>query len=87
MPQYSVAEARDRLADIFEEALGGERITITSDGVPVLELQPTRDRRSNDIARVLDEIAERAARLPSLGERPEDIIRQMRDREPGDDYP
>ncbi len=83
MPRYSIAEAKDRLAALVDEAIAGENVTITRDGTPVVELRPTRGAAEGRVPpRSLDEIAERARRLPSLGRSATEIIREMRD-----DYP
>ncbi len=83
MARYSMAEARDRIAAIFDQALKGEVVTITRDGLPVLELRTTETREARDAyERMIDEIGQHAACLPSLGQSPDAIIREMRD-----DYP
>jgi prevent-host-death family protein len=83
MPRYSIAEAKDRLAALVDEAIAGENVTITRDGAPVVELRPTRGASEGRVSpRLLDEIAERSRRLPSLGRSAAEIIREMRD-----DYP
>ena len=83
MPRYSIAEAKDRLATIVDEAIAGEHVTITRDGTPVVELRPTRETGKGRISpRLLDEIAERARRLPSLAQSAAEFVREMRD-----DYP
>ena len=80
MPRYSIAEAKDRLAAIVDEAIAGEQVTITRDGAPVVELRPTRRAgEGRASARLLDEIAERSRRLPSLERNATEIIREMRD--------
>jgi prevent-host-death family protein len=80
MPRYSIAEAKDRLAAIVDEAIAGEHVTITRDGAPVVELRPTREvGEGRASARLLDEIAERSRRLPSLERNAAEIIREMRD--------
>ena len=80
MPVYSIAEAKDRLSKLVDEALEGEQVAITRHGKPVAQLRPTvnaANRRPS--AKLIDQIAERAKTLPSLGENAVDIIRRMRD--------
>jgi prevent-host-death family protein len=83
MPTYSVAQAKDHLSKLIDEALAGEEVTITRHGKPVAELRPARavgpERPSPEL---IDRIAERAKTLPSLEENVVDIVRRMRD-----DYP
>jgi antitoxin (DNA-binding transcriptional repressor) of toxin-antitoxin stability system len=58
-------------------------VTITRDGAPVVELRPTRGAgEGRASSRLLDEIAERARRLPSLERSAAEIIREMRDEYP-----
>jgi prevent-host-death family protein len=40
MATYTEAEARDRLPELIDRALAGERVVITRDGRPVVELRP-----------------------------------------------
>jgi prevent-host-death family protein len=80
MPSYSIAQAKDRLSKFVDEALAGENVTITRHGKPVVELRAAaRDKSARPSQQLLDEIAARAKKLPSLGERAVDLIRQMRD--------
>ncbi len=48
MAFYSMAEARDRISAIFDKALTGEVVTITRDGLPVLELRTTETSESRE---------------------------------------
>ena len=83
MPVYSIAQAKDQLPKLVDEALAGEQVTITRHGKPVAELRPTVNASAGrPSAKLIDEIAARAKTLPSLGENAVDIIRRMRD-----DYP
>jgi antitoxin (DNA-binding transcriptional repressor) of toxin-antitoxin stability system len=83
MATYSIAQAKDQLSKLVDEALAGEIVTITRYGKAVAELRPTT---VGDAGRwsceLIDEIAARAKLLPSLGESGADIVRRMRD-----DYP
>jgi prevent-host-death family protein len=84
MPIYSVAQAKDHLSKLIDEALAGEEVTITRHGKPVVELRPAR--AAGDAGRwsseLIDEIAARAKSLPSLEESAADIVRRMRDEYP-----
>jgi prevent-host-death family protein len=39
---YSIAQAKDYLSKLIDEALAGEEVTITRHGKPVAYLQPAR---------------------------------------------
>jgi prevent-host-death family protein len=83
MSVYSVAQAKDHLSKLIDEALAGEEVTITRHGKPVVELRPARAADAGRLPpELIDRIAARAKSLPSLGEDAVDIIRRMRD-----DYP
>jgi prevent-host-death family protein len=40
MSTYSIAQAKDRLSQLVDEALDGKQVTITRHGKPVVELRP-----------------------------------------------
>ena len=40
MPTYSIAQAKDHLSRLVDEALEGKQVTITRHGKPVVELRP-----------------------------------------------
>ena len=83
MSVYSVAQAKDQLSKLIDEALAGEEVTITRHGKPAVELRPARAAGAGHLSgELIDRIAARAKSLPSLGEDAVDIIRRMRD-----DYP
>jgi prevent-host-death family protein len=83
MATYSIAQAKDQLSKLVDEALAGESVTITRHGKVVAELRPAS---AVDAGRwppeLIDEIAARAKSLPSLGESAADIVRRMRDEYP-----
>ena len=83
MATYSIAQAKDQLSKLVDEALAGETVTITRHGKVVAELRPAAE---GDAGRwspeLIDEIAARAKSLPSLGESAADIVRRMRDEYP-----
>ena len=41
MSTYSIAEAKQRLPSLIDEAIEGKPVVITRDGKPVAELRPT----------------------------------------------
>jgi prevent-host-death family protein len=80
MPVYTIAQAKDQLSKLVDEAIAGEEVTITRHGKPVIELRPARSRGAGRPSpELIDKIATRAKTLPTLGENAVDIIRRMRD--------
>ncbi len=83
MPTYSIAQAKDQFSRLVDRALAGEEVTITRHGKPVAELRasatPERGRPSPHL---IDELARRAKRLPTLGATAADFVRAMRDEAP-----
>jgi prevent-host-death family protein len=83
MSVYSIAQAKDQLSKLVDEALQGEIVTITRHGKVVAELRPAgavdAGRWSPEL---IDEITARAKLLPSLGDSAADIVRRMRDEYP-----
>jgi prevent-host-death family protein len=80
LPRYSIAEAGKRLPKLVEEALAGEKVTITRNGEPVVVLKPTAAAIAGQPSpELVNEIAARARRRPKLAEPAVDIIRRMRD--------
>jgi prevent-host-death family protein len=83
MPIYSIAQAKDHLSKLVDEALAGESVTITRHGKPVVELRPSKSSGASRVsAELLETIAARAKLLPSLGASGAEIIREMRDERP-----
>jgi prevent-host-death family protein len=46
MSTYSIAEAKERLPSLIDEAIEGKPVVITRDGKPVAEIRPTRNHDS-----------------------------------------
>ncbi|MGH7088309.1 MAG: type II toxin-antitoxin system Phd/YefM family antitoxin [Stellaceae bacterium] len=42
MNDYKLTDAKERLGELIDRALGGEGVVITRDGRPVAELRPCR---------------------------------------------
>lgn len=80
MSTYSVADARNRLSELIDEALAGKPVTITRHGHPVVELRPVRPvprlMTSADVEWVIQRRRGRKAKVDSVT-----LIRQMRDEE------
>jgi prevent-host-death family protein len=79
---YSLAQAKDRLPRLVDEALSGEIVTITRHGKPVVTLTPTAPAPKPLTDEYLKEMRRRAEARPSLGGDSVTLIREMRDEEP-----
>ena len=80
MPSYSVANAKNSLSRLIDEALGGDEVTITRHGKPTVRLtvvEPAKPER-----RGLRWLAERAAPYKPGYPDAVSLIRQMRDEGP-----
>ena len=83
MATYSIAQAKDQLSKLVDEAVAGEEVTITRHGKAVVELRRARPvSPGRPSPELIDRIAARAKTLPPLGEDAVDIIRRMRDEDP-----
>jgi prevent-host-death family protein len=81
MAAYSLAQAKDQLSKLVDEALTGEPVTITRHGKPVVHLTPVQARQGKPMTKeMLDWLAERRAKLPALeGTTWAELVREMRD--------
>jgi prevent-host-death family protein len=84
MARYSVAQAKNNLPKLLDAALAGEEVTITRRGEVIAEIVSKRPRRSGKSEA---EWFERQG-LPIKPQKPmtetgAEIIRKMRDEEPG----
>ncbi len=83
MRVYSIAQAKDQLSRLVDEALAGEQVTITRHGKPVVELRPAATGGAGrPPADLIDELARRAKELPPPGQSTAEIVRRMRDEDP-----
>jgi prevent-host-death family protein len=82
MASYSLAQAKDQLSRLVDEALRGEIVTITRHGKPVVTLSASAPTPKPLTVRYLREMRRRAEARPSLGADSVTLIRQMRDEEP-----
>jgi prevent-host-death family protein len=82
MPTYSLAQAKDQLSRLIDEALRGEIVTITRHGKPVVTLFPNGTATRPLTARYLREMRRRAEARPSLGGDSVTLVREMRNEEP-----
>ena len=82
MGAYSLAQAKQDLDRLVEEALTGEVVTITRGGRPVVTLNPMPPPPPLPIdAEYLAWMRERARARPSLGPDSVTLVREMRDEE------
>ncbi len=83
MPSYSIAEAKDHLSKLIDEAVAGKDVAITSHGKIVAYLRSAVERSQRQPSpELIAEIMARAKKRPNLTEPAADIVRRMRD-----DYP
>jgi len=78
MSRHSVVEAKDRLSELIDSALGGESVVITRHGRPVVELRPIPAAPRPVTAADIDRLAARrvgAAASTDAG----DLVSGMRD--------
>jgi prevent-host-death family protein len=80
MSTYSVADAKNNLSKLIDRALGGELVTITRHGQPVVELRPVPRAPRPITPADVDWVAARRVGQPG----PEDageFVSRMRDEE------
>ena len=78
MATYSLAEAKDRLSKLVDEALTGEPVTITRHGKPVVHLTPAQPVPKVMTKEVVEWLEKRRATRPRLKVNAVDLIRAMR---------
>jgi prevent-host-death family protein len=81
MGTYSLAQAKDQLSRLVDEALTGEPVTITRHGKPVVTLAPTEPTPKPLTDEYLKGMRRRAQARPSLGADSVTLVREMRDEE------
>lgn len=82
MAVYSLAEAKDQLSRLVDEALAGEPVTITWHGKPVVNLTPASPPPKPLTREDIAEMRRRAESRPSLGADSVTLVREMRDEDP-----
>jgi prevent-host-death family protein len=82
LSSYSLAQAKDQLSRLVDEALTGEIVTITRHGKPVVTLTPTAPTPKPLTDEYLEGMRRRRALRPSLGGDSVTLVREMRDEEP-----
>ena len=81
MATYSLAQAKDQLSRLVDEALTGEPVTITRHGKAVVTLAPTQSTPKPLTSEYLKAMRKRAQARPSLGSDSVTLVREMRDEE------
>ena len=81
MSVYSVAEAKNNLSRLIEQAEAGEEVVITRHGKVVAELLAKRAKTPADRTALYDLLLEAAKSRP-IGISSTELIRQMRDEGP-----
>jgi prevent-host-death family protein len=79
MPTYTVAEAKNQLSKLLNQALDGAAVTITRHGKPIVNLVAVKPGPRPMTAADLDDLAKLRASLPLLPEPAVDTLRRMRD--------
>jgi prevent-host-death family protein len=77
MSTYTIAEAKERLPNLIDEAAEGGEVVITRDGKPVAELRPVRrvDHAAADAA--YERLRAARERGPKLSISSVELLRQM----------
>ena len=79
MSAYSLAQAKDQLSRLVDEALTGETVTITRHGRPVVTLTPTQPASKPLTVEYLRQMRDRASARPTLDSDSVTLVREMRD--------
>jgi prevent-host-death family protein len=82
MAVYSLAQAKDQLSRLVDEALAGEPVTITRHGKPVVSLTPALPAPKPLTREDIAEMRRRAEARPGLGGDSVALIREMREEDP-----
>ena len=82
MSTYSLAQAKDLLPRLVDEALSGEAVVLTRDGKPVVTLTPNLTAPRPFTHDDLERIRRLRESRPSLGADSVTLVREMRDEEP-----
>ena len=82
MSTYSLAQAKDHLSRLVDEALSGEPVVITRHGKPVVSLTPSQPAVRPFTAEDLERLRRLRESRPSLGVDSVTLVREMRDEYP-----
>jgi antitoxin (DNA-binding transcriptional repressor) of toxin-antitoxin stability system len=82
MPTYSIAQAKDNLPKLVDQAIAGDEVTITRHGKVVAEVRAKEAREGKRPSpELLRRIFKNADRRPLSGESAVETLRRMRDGE------
>lgn len=81
MSTYSVAEAKNKLSELIDRALGGEGIVITRHGQPVIQFKPIKPSPRPMTDADFERLRRHRARLKPAKTDAVTLVRQMRDDE------
>ncbi len=81
MANHSVAEAKNRLSELIDQALSGEGVVITRHGRPVVELKPVVQEGRPITKADLDWLRARRAGRGTPTEDAGSLVSRMRDEE------
>ncbi len=83
MTTVSLAEAKNQLSRLIDQAMAGEKITITRYGKPMVTLtpEPSSSPRKMSGPEMVAWLEEQRKELPRWDGHPADIIREMREDE------
>lgn len=79
MGTYSVAEAKNQLSKLIDEAQSGEPVTITRHGKPAVHLTAVQPAPRPMTKEDLDRLEADRATLPKLPKSGAELVREMRD--------
>jgi len=79
MATYTLAQAKDQLSRLVDEALNGEPVTITRHGKAVVRLTPMQSVPRAMTTEDIEWLAKRRATRPKLSKSGAQIVREMRD--------
>jgi prevent-host-death family protein len=79
MGTYSVAEAKNQLSRLIDEAQAGEQVTITRHGKRAVNIIPVQPAPRPMTKEDLDRLETQRAKLPRLSKSGAELVREMRD--------
>ena len=79
MSTYTLAQAKDQLSRLIDEAQSGEVVTLVRNGRPVADITPRAASPQPMTPADVDDMARKRARRPRLGQDSVSLVREMRD--------
>ena len=77
MATYSVADAKNRLPALIDQAMAGEEVVITRHGKPVAELRPARQRSAKSAKAMHEWLLARTMARKGVGITSVELLDQM----------